>query len=79
MTILPAVPAGRLAPVGHAIPAREIRELVEATAEASFVEAVAMQLSVAVDVFEAIRDGHKDPVGLAIAALTVLKPAPVAE
>lgn len=72
MTILPAVPAGDLAPAGHAVPAEAIRSLIEATSKTNPGAVLDMQLSVAVDVLEAIAAGAVDPTGLAEQGLVAI-------
>lgn len=72
MTILPALPAGALAPAGHTMTADEARAALAELGRDDFEAAHIAEDSMLRGVLEAIRDGHPGPVGLATAALTVL-------
>jgi hypothetical protein len=69
---LPAVPAGDLAP-GQALPVEDVIGELVAVSKDDPGMASTLERSVLVDVFESIRDGHKDPAGLAECALRVLR------
>lgn len=68
----PAVPGGGLFP-GEALPVEDLIAGLVAVSREDPERADGLRQSVIVDVFEHIRDGHPDPVGLAARALSVLR------
>lgn len=68
----PALPAGDLAP-GQALPVEDVIARLVAVSKDDPGMASVLEHSVIVAVFEAIRDGHQDPQGLAAHALRVMR------
>lgn len=68
----PAVPGGDLAP-GQALPVEDVIARLVAVSKDDPERADTLEHSVIAAVFEAIRDGHQDPSGLAAHALRVMR------